>query len=213
MQKFSDDDFVILLLYIDDILIVDINVSRMDKLKKQLSKSFSMKDLGPTKKILGIRIKKDRASKKLHMSQEQNIEKVLERFNMSKTKVVSSPLASHFKLSSRHNPSINKEKEDVRKVTYASVVGSLMYVMVCTRPDIAYVVDVVNHILSNSGRLHWEAVKWIMRYLRDTFKLKLTFGSGKPVLVGYTDSDMADDVDNKRYTSGYLMIFLGGVVS
>ncbi|KAL6318202.1 hypothetical protein AAG906_035707 [Vitis piasezkii] len=180
---------------------------------KQLSKSFSMKDLGPTKKILGIRIKKDRASKKLHMSQEQNIEKVLERFNMSKTKVVSSPLASHFKLSSRHSPSINKEKEDMRRVTYASVVGSLMYVMVCTRPDIAYAVDVVSHILSNPGRLHWEAVKWIMRYLRCTSKLKLTFGSGKPVLVGYTNSNMAGDVDNRRSTSGYLMTFSGGVVS
>ena len=56
VQKFSDDDFVILLLYVDDILIVDRNVSRIDKLKKQLRKSFSMKDLGPIKKILGIRI-------------------------------------------------------------------------------------------------------------------------------------------------------------
>ena len=68
MHKFSDDDFVILLLYVDDILIVGRNVSRIDKLKKQLSKSFSMKDLGPTKKILGIRIKRDKASKKLYMS-------------------------------------------------------------------------------------------------------------------------------------------------
>ena len=56
VHKFSDDDFVILLLYVDDILIVDRNVSRIDKLKKQLRKSFSMKDLGPIKKILGIRI-------------------------------------------------------------------------------------------------------------------------------------------------------------
>ena len=84
---------------------------------------------------------------------------MLERFNMSKAKVVSSPLASHLKLSSRHSPSINKEKEDVRRVTYASIVGSLMYVMVCTRPDIAYAIGVVSHFLSNPGRLHWEAVK------------------------------------------------------
>ena len=56
VQKFSDDDFVILLLYVNDILIVDINVSRMDKLKKQLRKSFSMMDLRPIKKILGIKI-------------------------------------------------------------------------------------------------------------------------------------------------------------
>ncbi|KAL6350388.1 hypothetical protein AAG906_004339 [Vitis piasezkii] len=88
-----------------------------------------MKDLGPTKKILDIRIERDRASKKLYMSQKQYIEKVLERFNMSKAKVVSSPLASHFKLSNIHSPSTDKEKEDMRRVSYASIVGSLMYVM------------------------------------------------------------------------------------
>ncbi|KAL6327081.1 hypothetical protein AAG906_013828 [Vitis piasezkii] len=171
VQKFSNDDFIILLLYVDDILIVDRNVSRIDKLKKQLRKSLSMKDLRSAKKILGIRIERDRTSKK---------------FNMSKAKVVSSPLASHFKLSNRHNPSIDKEKEDIRRVLYALVVGSLIYFMM---------------------------VKWIMRYLQGTSKLKLTFGSGKPVLVGYTNSDMAGDVDNRRFTLGYLMTFSGGVVS
>ena len=147
------------------------------------------------------------------MSQEQYIEKVLARFNMNKAKVVSSPLASHFNLSSRHSPSTDKEKEDMRRVPYASAVGSLMYAMVCTRPDIAYAVGVVSRFLSNLGRQHWEAVKWIMRYLRGTSKLKLTFGSGKPVLIGYIDSDMAGDVDNRKSTSGYLMTFLGGAVS
>ena len=122
VQKFSDDDFVILLLYVDDILIVGRNVSRIDSLKKQLSKFFAIKDLGLVNRILGIRIERDRASKKLYMSQEQYIEKVLARFNMSKAKVVSSPLASHFKLSSRHSPSTDKEKEDMRRVPYASAV-------------------------------------------------------------------------------------------
>ncbi|KAL6334059.1 hypothetical protein AAG906_001815 [Vitis piasezkii] len=133
VQKFSDDDFVILLLYVDDILIVGRNVSRIDNLKKQ-------------------------ASKKLCMLQEQYIEKVLARFNMSKAKVVSSPLASHFKLSSRHSPSTDKEKEDMRRLVL--LVGFI-----------------------ESRRHHWEAIKWIMRYLRDTSKLKLTFGNGNQYLL------------------------------
>ena len=82
-------------------LIVGKNASRIDKLKKQLSRSFTMKDLGLAKQILGIRIIRDRASKKLHMSQKHYIEKVLERFNMDQAKVVSSPLATHFKLSTK----------------------------------------------------------------------------------------------------------------
>ena len=85
-----------------------------------------------------------------------------------------------------------------------------MYAMLCTRPDIAYAVGVVSR---NLRRQHWEAVTWIMRYLRGTSNLKLTFGSGKQVLVGYTDSDMVGDVDNKKFTSIYLMTFSGGIVS
>lgn len=144
VQKFSDGDFIILLLYVNDMLIVGRNPSRIDKLKKQLSKFFAMKDLGPTKQILGIRIYRDRKEKKLYMSQEQYIEKVLERFNMNNAKVVSSPLATHFKLSTNQSPSTNKEKEDMERVPYASTIGSLMYAMVCTRPDIAHSVGVVS---------------------------------------------------------------------
>ena len=213
VQRFSDDDFIILLLYVDDMLIVGRNSSRIDNLKKQLSKSFAMKDLGPAKQILGIRICRDRKGKKLYMSQERYINKVLERFNMDKAKVVSSPLSNHFKLRSSQGPSTDEEKEDMEKVPYASAVGSLMYAMVCTRPDIAHAVGVVSRFLSNPGREHWDAVKWILRYLRGTSKLTLSFGSGKPVLVGYTDSDLARDEDSRKSTSGYLITFSGGAVS
>jgi hypothetical protein len=96
-----------------------------------------MKDLGPAKQILGVRIQRSRKDKKLFISQEQYIEKVLERFNMNNAKVVSSPLATHFKLSTKQSPSTDEEKEDMERIPYASAVGSLMYAMVCTRPDIA----------------------------------------------------------------------------
>ncbi|KAJ4724838.1 Retrovirus-related Pol polyprotein from transposon TNT 1-94 [Melia azedarach] len=213
IQKFSDDDFIILLLYVDDMLIVGRNASKIDWLKKQLSKSFAMKDLGPAKQIIGIQIHRDRAAKKLCISQEHYIEKVLERFNMSNAKVVSTPLATHFRLSTKQSPTTDKEKEDMEKVPYASAVGSLMYAMVCTRSDIAHAVGIVSRFLSNPGREHLNAVKWIMRYLRGTSNFKLTFGSGKPLLVGYTDLDMAGDVDTRKSTTGYLMTLSGGVVA
>jgi hypothetical protein len=126
---------------------------------------------------------------------------------MNNAKVVSSPLATHFKLSTKQSPSTDEEKEDMERIPYASAVGSLMYAMVCTRPDIAHAVGVVSRFLSDPGKEHWNAVKWIMRYLRGTSKLCLSFGSGKPMLVGYTDSDMAGDVDTRKSTSGYLITF------
>jgi hypothetical protein len=132
---------------------------------------------------------------------------------MNKAKVVSSPLTTHFKLSTKQSLSTNEENEDMEIIPYDSAVGSLMYAMVCTRPDIAHAVSVVSRFLPNPGREHWNAVKWIMRYLRGISKLSLSFGSDKPMLVGSTDSDMAGDVDTRKSTLGYLITFSRGVVS
>lgn len=213
VKRFADGDFIILLLYVDDMLLVGKDVEKIKKLKKDLGKSFDMKDLGPAKKILGMEIKRDRKAKKLWLSQKKYIEQILKRFNMNNAKPVGTPFAGHFKLSSKQCPSSEKEKNEMKSFPYSSAVGSLMYVMVCTRPDIAYAVGMVSRFLSNPGKEHWIAVKWMMRYLRGTSNLCLCFGGGKSHLVGYTDSDMAGDVDTRRSTSGYIFTFGGGAVS
>ncbi len=112
-----------LLLYVDDILIVGKNVSRMARLKKELSKSFAMKDLRPAKCILSMRIERDRKSNKLYLSQEKYIENVLRKFKMGKAKIVSYPLASHFKLSMKQCPSDEKTGKEMQNVPYTSAVG------------------------------------------------------------------------------------------
>ena len=86
-----------------------------------------------------------------------------------------------------------------------------MYAMVCTRPDIAHAVGVVSRFLSNPGKEHWEDVKWIFRYLRGTSKMCLR--GDFPVLEGVKDSDMAGDLDQRKYTSGYFFTLAGGAVS
>ncbi|KAI4346140.1 hypothetical protein L6164_013215 [Bauhinia variegata] len=213
MKKFSNGEFIILLLYVDDMLIIGHDTKEIGDLKKELSKSFAMKDLGVAKQILGMKIIRDRKNGKLWLSQQKYIEKVLERFNMGNAKPVGTPLAGHFKLSKKQCLTGKIGREEMEKVPYAFVVGSLMYAMVCTRPDIAHAVGVVSRYLSNPGKEHWQAVKWILRYLRGTFRFCLCFGAGKPVLDGYTDADMAGDVDSRKSTSGYMMTFAGGAVS
>ena len=101
-----------------------------------------------------MRILRDRKNKKLWLSNEKYIEKVLERFNMGSSKPVNTALAGHFKLSSKQCPTSEKDKEKMKKVPYASAIGSLMYAMVCTRPDIAHAVGVVSRFLSNPGKEH-----------------------------------------------------------
>ena len=172
-----------------------------------------MKYLGLANEILSMKITRDRKSKRLWLSQERYIEKVLERFNMGEAKPVCTPLAGHFKLGSHQCPTNDKEKEEMKTVPYSSAVGSLMYAMVCTRPDIAFAVGVVSRFLSNPGTEHWEAVKWILEYFKGTSKACLCFGSNKPILKAYTDVDWAGDVNARKSTSGYLVTFAGGAVS
>jgi len=149
VKKFNNDDFIILLLYIDDMLIVRRDKSKIEKLKKELSKYFDMKDLGLTTQILGMKISRDRKTRYLWVSQGGYIQKVLERFNMHQTKPVDSPLANHFRSSSKQCPSIEKEKKVMMAVPCASAIGSLIYAIICMRPDIAHAVDVVSRFLAN----------------------------------------------------------------
>eukprot|EP00253_Pinus_taeda_P034959 PITA_34959 len=87
---------------------------------------------------------------------------------MHNEKPVSTPFASHFKLSKEMCPKTQEDMDYMSKVPYASAVGSLMYAMVCTRPDIAHAVGVVSGYMNNPGKEHWMAVKWILRYLKGT---------------------------------------------
>ncbi|KAJ8492114.1 hypothetical protein OPV22_013835 [Ensete ventricosum] len=211
IKRFGEN-FIILLLYVDDMLILGKDMSMIYRLKKDLSEPFAMKDMRPAKQILGMQISRDRRKRKIWLSQEKYIEKVLDRFSMSNAKPVGSPLAGHFKLCSDQSPS-SDEKEKMQKVPYASAVGSLMYAMVCTRPDVAYAVGVTSRFLTNPGKEHWAAMKWIFRYLRGSSKICLSFGGGPPVLTGYTDADMIRDIDTRKSTSGFVLIFAGGAVS
>jgi ATP-binding cassette subfamily B (MDR/TAP) protein 1 len=147
------------------------------------------------------------------LSQEKYIEKVLRKFKMDEAREVSCPLEAHFKLSKKQCPSTKKMEKEMQNVPYASAVGSLMYAMVCTWPDIAQAVSTMSRFMSNPGRPHWEAVKWILRYLRGSTNMKLYFGGSKAKLIAYSDSDLAGDIDGRKSTSGYLVTHSGGAVS
>ena len=188
VTKFPNGKFVILLLYVDDMLTVEKDVEVIGNLKNDLFKSFDMKDLGPARQILAMQILCDRKVNKLQLSQEKYIEQVLERFNIN-AKLVNTPLGSHFKIRKKLCSSSKKEKIDIAPTIYSLIVGSLMYAMVCARPDIARAIVVISKFTVNPGKDHQEAVKWIFRYLRGSSKLCLTFGDSKPILEGYVDAD------------------------
>ncbi|RVW20272.1 Retrovirus-related Pol polyprotein from transposon TNT 1-94 [Vitis vinifera] len=156
-------------------MITGSNIEKINNLKKQLSKQFAMKDLGVAKQILGMRIIRDKANGTLKLSQSNYVKKVLSRFNMNEAKPVSTPLGSHFKLSKEQSPKTEEERDHMSKVPYASAIGNLMYAMVCTRLDIAHAMGVVSRFMSRPGKQHWEAVKWILRYLKGSLDTYFCF--------------------------------------
>eukprot|EP00253_Pinus_taeda_P011152 PITA_11152 len=115
-------------------------------------------------------------------------------------------------------PKTQEEEEDMSLVPYESAVGSLMYAMVCTRPNIAHVVGVLSRFMSKPGKEHWVAVKQVFRYLCGTSDYGLCY-QGRPGLdrvldiYGFVDVDWAGDLDQIRSTSGYVFNLFGGAVS
>ena len=114
---------------------------------------------------------------------------------MKFTKSLMTPLAPHIKLSSKQAPTRTEDKAYMKCVPYASAVGSLTYVMVCTRSNISQAVNVVSRFMTNSGKEHREAVKWVLRYLKGT--TDMVFGRDTCNLNIFIDSDYAGDLDRR----------------
>ncbi|GKF50841.1 retrovirus-related pol polyprotein from transposon TNT 1-94 [Tanacetum coccineum] len=157
------------------------NKDRINRLKAQLARKFEMKDLGPANKILGMQVHRDRVSRKIWLSQKSYVKNILQRFNMQDS--------TNVKLSSKMSPSSEKERMKMSRVPYALAMGSLMFAMICTRPDIAHAVGVVSRYMAEPGREHWEAVKKILRYIKGTSDVALCFGDSDLIVKGYVDSD------------------------
>lgn len=126
-----------------------------------------MKDLRATKKILRMRIVRDKEVGTLTLSHTVYIEKVLNKFRMQSSKPVSTPLMNYFRLSNERSPKTEEERGCMSKVPYASVVVSLTYAMVYTRTNITNEVGATSWYMSNPGMEYEEAVKWIFWYLKE----------------------------------------------
>jgi hypothetical protein len=156
MKRVSNSIFgyMILVLYAGGILILAKNQSDVDELKARLSDEFRMKDLGKAKRIFGMDIKKDMKIGKLWLDQSKYTKRVFARFNTTNAKLVSVPLVAHFKLSNAQCPITDEYKRIMSKIPYDKTVGSLMYLMTSTRPDISLAIGKVSRSMSNPSYVH-----------------------------------------------------------
>ena len=160
--RVSGSSYIFLVLYVDDILLASNDPDLLIETKHMLSTHFDMKDLGEASYVLGIKILRDRANGVLKLSQRAYIERILKRFNMQNCKSTRAPIVKGDKFSKAQCPQNDDERGEMRTIHYSSVVGSLMYAQVCTRPDIAFVVGLLGRYLSNPGSQHWKAAKKVL---------------------------------------------------
>lgn len=182
-----------MILYVDDIVIAYNDLSVVANTKRFLSQHFQMKDLGDVRYVLGIKVERNRVVGYLSLSQESYVDNVLKRFNMSNCASTEAPIVNGDKLRKSQCPKTNLERNEMQGVPYASAVGCIQYLQVCTRLDISFTTGMLGRFQSNPGRVHWGAVKKAMRHLKKTQDFKLFFRKSSNIkVVGYSDSDFAD---------------------
>ncbi|THG28111.1 Ty1/Copia family ribonuclease HI, partial [Naasia lichenicola] len=212
--KSSGSKIVFLVLYVDDILLIGNDIPLLSSVKAWLKNHFQMKDLGEAQRILGIRIYRDRSRRMLSLSQESYIDKILERFSMTNSKKGFLPMTTGLHLSKSQEAKTSEEKERMSRIPYASAIGSIMYAMICTRPDVAYALSMTSRFQAHPGEQHWMAVKNILKYLRRTKDWGLTYGGDTRLCAtGYADASFQTDQDDSKSQSGFVFTLNGAAVS
>ncbi|KAK1694809.1 hypothetical protein QYE76_011506, partial [Lolium multiflorum] len=202
-KKVSGSSVAFLILYVDDILLIGNDIELLSSVKGYLNNSFSMKDLGEASYILGIKIYRDRSRRLIGLSQSTYLDKILKKFRMDESKKGFLPMLPGKVLSKTQGPATAEERERMSQIPYASAVGSIMYAMLCTRPDIAHAVSLTSRYQSDPGMEHWTAVKNILKYLKRTKDMFLCYGGDQELVVtSYTDASWNTDPDDSKSQSG-----------
>ncbi|CAN1246025.1 Retrovirus-related Pol polyprotein from transposon TNT 1-94 [Linum grandiflorum] len=202
--KWFGNSYVILCLYVDDMLIFSSDMSAITETKAFLSSKFEMKDLGPADVILGIKVFKTQNSYTL--SQEHYVSKLLKMFLEEGYGSVSTPFDSNFHLKKNLGQTVNQQQ-------YAKIIGSLMFLTNCTRPDVYFAVNRLSRYTSNPSEDHWRGLTRVLRYLKGSADLGLKFTGHPNILEGYCDANWVTSKDDVSSTSGFVFTLGGAAVS
>src|SRR3954447_3482679 len=214
----SDDSVSIIVLYVNDLLLLTNSSESMKKLKTELSNKFAMTDCGEIHQFLGLRILRDRQRKLITVDQHQLTHQILNRFQMTECKSVATPLdpSRHLiKRSAEGGENKNSDDDAADPTLFRQIIGSLMYLMIGSRPDIAAAISIISQFAADPSRYHYAAAKRVIRYLKGTINYQLHLGSTDESLklIGYCDANWGNDISTRRSTTGYLFYLSGGVIS
>ncbi|GJT60323.1 retrotransposon protein, putative, ty1-copia subclass [Tanacetum coccineum] len=214
-QKASESNVTFLILYVDDIIIMRNYIPSLQSVKDYLGKRFAMKDLGEATFILGIKIYRDRSKRLIRLGQNAYMDKILKRYKMDNSKRGHIPMQERLDLNKSQGAQTPKEVNRMKNVPYASAVGSIMYAVRCTRPDVAFAQNMTSRFQQNPGEPHWTAVKNILKYLRNTKDMFLVYGGNPSTELRvecYCDAGFETDRDDTKSQTGYVFVLNGGAV-
>jgi hypothetical protein len=200
-------NLVIIIVYVDDAIFFVKNVKAVKQAKKVFMTMWECRDLGEPKEFLRMRIRSE--GKKIYLDQTAYLHKVVERFGMSNARGATTPLPGGYV------PIESKDQcTPAFRLTYQSIIGSLLYIMLGTRPDITYAVTKLAQFSVNPSKEHMEKARYICRYLNSTSDYALVYdGSSDDGLIAFTDSDWAADVIKRRSVTGYFFKLANGIFS
>lgn len=198
---------IFMLIYVDDIIVASSSEAATNALLKDLNKDFALKDLGDLHFFLGIEVRK--VNDGLILNQAKYAQDVLARVGMTDCRGAPTPLSSSEKITAHEGDLLGPDDS----TKYRSVVGALQY-LTLTRPDISYAVNKVCQYLHAPTTVHWTAAKRIMRYIKHTVGVGLTFmKSGSTLVSAFSDADWAGCVDDRRSTGGFAVFFGPNLIS
>ena len=215
-RRVSPAGTTIFAVHVDDILCASSSQAELDRFRNDLLSCWEISDLGPAKFALGIAISRDLTSKTISLSQSAYIDRMLERFNMTDAHPCDTPMVAGLQLL-RPDSSLPVDPHIttwMQRTPYRELVGSLNYLAVATRPDIAYAVGRLASFLDCYREEHWNAAQHVLRYIKGTRSLSLTLGGDFSLsLAGFADSDYANCRDTSRSISGYCFSLGSGMIS
>ena len=180
----------------------------MTRIQGELQSLFDTRSLGEPKHLLGIEINRNYKDRTISLRQTSYIDAMLKRFGLENCNPVLTPMDPHVVIKNRTSPPANIS-------LYQQLLGSLLYAAMCTRPDIAYAIHALSQYSVDPGEEHWTAAKRVLRYLKGTRDLALTYGGPEDwddVLESYSDADWASN-DDRKSISGFTFLLGGGAVS
>jgi len=201
-----------LALCVDDGMLMSTCPGTLALVIKELRLQFEIK-IDSSNYFVGIKINRDRQNKRMSLNQQGYIERVLAKFNMQDCNPQVIPANPSLEPQSHLCSSEDGSSEKTLNIPYREAVGSLMFLAVMTRPDIAFAVGQVSRFLNEPSKSHWTAVKRIMRYLAGTKSYGICYQGDCDELMVYSDADFAGDTVTRKSTTGYLSILAGAPIT